>query len=259
MAPSATVTLSLSKGMLVSMNRVFLLGVPIDPVTASEAVARIRMFFSGAGQSHVMTPNNEMLVQASKDGAFHALLNRTALNIPDSTGLLWGAKWTNQLLPERATGVDTVQALCASMGDEGVFLLGAAPGVAERAAAALRAANPRLRVAGTYAGSPRPEEAKGIVDMINASGATLLLVAYGSPKQDFWIDEHVHKMSTVRVAMGIGGTFDFLAGTRKRAPSWMRSLGFEWLYRFIQEPSRWGRMWNAVVVFPFLVITRPVR
>lgn len=229
--------------------------MPIDPVTAAEAVARIRSLLAGAAQSHVMTPNNEMLVEAHGNERFRSLLNRTALNIPDSTGLLWGATWTGQSLPERATGVDTVQALCRELGDEGVFLLGAAPGVAERAAAALRAANPRLRIAGTHAGTPRPEDAKGIIDLVNASGASLLLVAYGSPKQDFWIDEHLKDMPGVKVAMGVGGTFDFLAGTRKRAPSWMRSLGLEWCYRFVQEPSRWKRMWNAVVVFPLLVVT----
>lgn len=230
--------------------------MPLDPVTRSEAVDRLLALLAGTAQCHVMTPNNEMLVEAHRNEPFHSLLNRTALNVPDSTGLLWAAKWTQQRLPERVTGVDTVQALCARMGEEGVFLLGAGPGIAERAAAALRAANPRLRVAGAYAGSPRPEEAQDIVGRVNASGARLLLVAYGSPAQDLWIDAHLKDMPGVRLAMGVGGTFDFLAGAKKRAPSWMRSAGLEWLYRFVQEPSRVRRMWNAVVVFPLLVITR---
>jgi N-acetylglucosaminyldiphosphoundecaprenol N-acetyl-beta-D-mannosaminyltransferase len=243
--------------MLVPMDRVVLLGVPIDPVTRAGAVARIRAMLGGTGRCHVMTPNNEMLVEARRNGPFRALLNRTALNVPDSTGLLWAARWANRPLPERVPGVDTVQSLCAGLdGSVGVFFLGAAPGVAERAAAALRAANPLLRVAGAYAGSPRPDEAKDIVDRINASGASLLLVAYGAPAQDLWIDAHLAEMPSVKVAMGVGGTFDFLAGTKKRAPAWMRSLGLEWLYRFAKEPSRWRRMWNAVVVFPWLVLTR---
>ncbi len=239
------------------MERVVILGVPVDPVSMSEALVRLRAMVAGADQCHVMTPNNEMIVQAWNDPTFRSLLNRTALNLPDSTGLLWAAKWTGQSLPSRVTGVDTVRELCASLDENvGVFFLGAAPGVAERAAAALRAANPRLRVAGTYAGSPRPHDAKEIVDRVNASGASLLFVAYGSPAQDRWIDEHLKEMPAVKVAMGIGGTFDFLAGTKKRAPRWMRAAGLEWLYRFVQEPSRWRRMWNAVVVFPLLVIAR---
>jgi N-acetylglucosaminyldiphosphoundecaprenol N-acetyl-beta-D-mannosaminyltransferase len=197
-----------------------------------------------------------MLVEARRNEPFRSLLNRTVLNLPDSTGLLWAAKWTGQSLPSRVTGVDTVRELCASLDESvGVFFLGAAPGVAEAAAAALKVINSRLKVAGTYAGSPRPDDAKAIVDRVNASDASLLLVAYGSPAQDRWIDEHLKEMPAVKVAMGIGGTFDFLAGTKKRAPAWMRGAGLEWLYRFAQEPSRWKRMWNAVVVFPWLVIS----
>lgn len=238
------------------MERVLILGVPVDPVIMPDALARLRAMLAGAAQCHVMTPNNEMLVEAHRNEPFRALLNRTALNLPDSTGLLWAAKWTGQSLPSRVTGVDTVRELCASLDESvGVFFLGAAPGVAEAAAAALRVNNPRLKVAGAYPGSPRPDDAKGIVDRVNASGASMLLVAYGAPAQDRWIDERLKEMPTVKVAMGIGGTFDFLAGTKKRAPAWMRGAGLEWLYRFVQEPSRWRRMWRAVVVFPILVIT----
>jgi N-acetylglucosaminyldiphosphoundecaprenol N-acetyl-beta-D-mannosaminyltransferase len=239
------------------MERVLILGVPVDPVTMPEAQGRLRGMLVGSAQCHVMTPNNEMIVEAYRNEPFRALLNRTALNVPDSTGLLWAAKWTGQALPSRVTGVDTVRELCESLDESvGVFLLGAAPGVAERAAVMLQTINPRLHISGTHAGSPRPDDAKGIVERVNASGAALLLVAYGAPAQDRWIDEHLKEMPAVKVAMGIGGTFDFIAGTKKRAPSWMRSAGLEWLYRFVQEPSRWRRMWRAVVTFPFLVITR---
>lgn len=240
------------------MNRVTLLGVPIDAVSMAEAVARIRTLLVGETQHHVMTPNNEMLVQAYHDASFRALLNRTALNVPDSTGLLWAARWTEKRLPERVTGVDTVQALCMELDETTpVFFLGASEGVAERAAEMLRMSNARLRIAGAYAGSPNEVDVQEIVRRINASGASLLFVAYGSPSQDQWIAAHLHAMPSVRVAMGVGGTFDFLAGTQRRAPLWMRNLGLEWLYRFIKQPSRWRRIWNAVVVFPLLVITQP--
>lgn len=240
------------------MSRVFLLGVPLDPVTAAEALARLRSMVQGTAQNHVMTPNNEMLVHASGDAPFRALLSRTALNIPDSTGLLWAARRTDQHLPERVTGVDTMTALCLSLTEEHpVFLLGAAEGVAAGAAEVLKRKNPHLRIAGTFAGSPRPEEAGDIIRRINESGAHVLFVAYGAPKQDYWIDEHLKAMPGVKLAMGIGGSFDFIAGTQKRAPVWMQQAGIEWLWRFVREPSRWRRMWNAVIVFPWMILTRP--
>ncbi len=239
------------------MSRITLLGVPIDVVTMAEASARIRDMLIGSTQCHVMTPNNEMLVQAYRDASFRAVLNRTALNVPDSTGVLWAARWVEQPLPERVTGVDLVETLCTELDEtHSVFFLGAAPGIAEDAADALCRKNMHLRIAGTYAGSPDQSDAQEILQRINASGASLLFVAYGSPSQDLWIDAHLHAMPSVRVAMGVGGTFDFLAGTQRRAPLWMRSLGLEWLYRFMKQPSRWRRIWNAVGVFPLLIIAR---
>lgn len=236
------------------MDRVRLLGVPIDPVTAAGALSCLKQFLADGKQHHVMTPNSEMLVMASKDESFRALLNRTDLNIPDSQGLLYAARWTGQRLPERVTGVDTVQAFCATLTkDVPVFLLGAAPGVAEAAAETLKRRNPGLNIAGTFAGSPRYEDASDILQRIAMSGAQVLFVAYGAPKQDEWIDRHLKELPSVKVAMGIGGTFDFLAGTAKRAPLAFRKLGLEWLWRVVREPKRIGRIVTAVVVFPFLV------
>lgn len=236
------------------MDRVTILGVPFDPLLPAQAAERLRAMLAGSAQCHVATPNNEALVEANRNEAFRSLLNRTALNLPDSTGVLWASRWLERPLPSRVTGVDTVTSLCATLdASTPVFLLGAREGVAEQAAATLRSANPNLRVAGTFAGSPKDADAPDIVARVNASGAALLLVAYGAPAQELWIDKHLKDMPSVRVAIGIGGTFDFLAGTKKRAPAWMRRIGLEWLYRFVQEPSRYKRMWNAVVVFPWLV------
>ncbi len=235
--------------------RVTLLGIPLDPVTMPEAVSRLRGFFADDRQHHVMTPNNEMLVEASRNPEFASVLRRSDLNLPDSMGLLLMAKRTGQHLPQRVTGVDTVQALCASLTEDApVFLLGAAPGVAEKAAEALQSANPGLRVVGTYSGSPADEDATEILQLIATAHPALLLVAFGAPAQDLWIDRHLRELPSVRVAMGVGGTFDFLAGVQVRAPAFLRAAGLEWLWRFIREPSRWKRMWNAVVVFPLLVL-----
>ncbi len=242
--------------MLLSvLSRVFLLGVPIDAVSRAEAVAQLQSLLDSTGQKHVMTPNSEMLVEANRNERFRAILQRSSLNLPDSAGLLWSARWTGQRLPERVTGVDTVIELCKQLGSEHpVFLLGAAEGVAEEAAEALQRLNPRLRIAGTYAGGPRPDQWDEVSRRINAAAPHLLLVAFGAPGQDVWIDEHLKDFPTVRVAMGVGGTFDFLAGTQVRAPRFLQYLSLEWAWRFAREPRRWKRMWKAVIVFPLLVI-----
>lgn len=246
--------------MNVPHDRVHLLGIPIDPVTAGEAVERLRAMLGSDSAHHVMTPNNEMLVEAARNPAFADVLRRSALNLPDSTGLLLAARYTGRRLPRRVTGADTVAHLCRELGaDERVFLLGAAPGVAERAAEALRSRNPRLCIAGTLAGSPAEADAPAILARIRAAAPRLLLVAYGAPAQDLWIARHLKELPSVRVAMGVGGTFDFLAGTVKRAPSALRSLGLEWLWRLALQPRRWKRIWRAVVVFPWLVVRSSLR
>ncbi len=238
------------------MNRcVYILGVRIDAISLSEARDQILQFLASTTQHHVMTPNPEMLVQAHRDTRIKDLLHATALNVPDGKGLLLAAKLTGDLLPERVTGVDLLTALCRSSSAPTVFLLGAAPGVAEKAAATLMMNNPLLSIVGTWSGSPSEHEESAITARINASGASMLFVAYGSPSQDFWIRRNLTKMPCVRVAMGVGGAFDFLAGVRRRAPRIVRSLGLEWFWRLLQEPRRLGRILTAVIIFPFLVLT----
>lgn len=234
---------------------VSILGVRVDAVTLTEARDTILALRSSKERCHVMTPNPEMLVAASRDPAFKELLNSSDLNVADGAGLLWAARRQGFRLPGRVTGIDLVCAVTEATNAPSVFLLGAAPGVAEKAAAVLQQKNPTLRIAGTFSGSPRAEEESAIVAMINASGAEMLLVAYGAPKQDTWIRRNFSKFTSVRVAMGVGGTFDFLAGVRSRAPEVLRSLGLEWLWRLIQEPTRFRRILNAIVVFPVLVLT----
>lgn len=239
--------------------RIHLLGVPIDALSRKEAVQALHAC-CGGGRHHVMTPNSEMLVEATRNPRFHALLRSTQLNLPDSQGLLWMARVTGQRLPERVSGVDAVQELCAKLDEQHpVFLLGAAPGVSDRAAEELQRRNPRLRIAGTYVGSPRPQDSAEILRRIQAVGPHILFVAFGAPAQDLWIAKHLPLLPSVRLAMGVGGTFDFLAGVQKRAPRWMQKLGLEWLWRVLREPRRIGRIWRAVIVFPWLVLTRQNR
>ncbi|OGJ57180.1 hypothetical protein A3H22_03510 [Candidatus Peribacteria bacterium RIFCSPLOWO2_12_FULL_55_15] len=236
-------------------DRVTLLGIPVDSVTQEEAVRMLHRFLDDGRAMHVMTPNSEMFTEAARNPVFRAVLQRSALNLPDSVGLIRMARWTGQKIAERVTGVDTVERLCAELTEEHpVFLLGGVEGVGGRASEILCARNPRLRVVGTCAGSPREEDVEEILRRINDAKPHLLLVAFGAPHQDIWIDRHLPAMPSVRVAIGIGGTLDFLAGVQKRAPVLVQKLGFEWLWRFIHEPQRFRRIWNAVVVFPWLVL-----
>ncbi len=236
------------------MQRVTILGVPIDPVTMDQAIDRIRTMLNG-GKHHVMTPNSEMLVEAAQNAAFRSLLHTSALNVPDSAGLLWAARMTGQRISERIAGVDLVTELCTKLGSEHpVFLLGGRDGVGVRTGDMLRKKNPRLVIAGTFEGSPSEEDAAEIISRINDSGAHLLLVAYGAPKQDLWIGTHLHALHSVHVALGVGGTFDVVSGVVKRAPKFFRTLGFEWLWRVMHEPWRIGRILTATVRFPLLVL-----
>lgn len=230
--------------------RINLLGVPIDSVTIGEAVEKIKSFLNDGSQHHVMTPNSEMLVEASRNPKFKSVLNSTSLNLPDSIGIKWFGR-----LPARVTGVDTVIDLCKKLGDSHpIFLLGGTEEVGQRTGEVLQKKNSDLVIAGCYEGSPSEDDAEEIIKRVNESGSHLLLVAFGAPKQDLWIRKHLNKMPKVRVAMGVGGTFDFIAGRMKRAPSFMRKMGLEWLWRLILEPKRFMRIIRATIVFPLLVL-----
>ncbi len=193
-----------------------------------------------------------MCVHAFFHPSFRSLLQNTTLNIPDGSGLLFASKWTSVPLFERVTGVDTVEAVCSIPHAGPFFFLGAGEGVAEKAADVLREKFPFVQIAGTYSGSPREEESNEILTRINASQATILFVAFGSPAQEEWIQRHLPKMPSVRVAMGVGGTFDFLSGNVKRAPQWMQEASLEWAWRLFQEPRRIRRIFIATIVFPLL-------
>ncbi|MSR67261.1 WecB/TagA/CpsF family glycosyltransferase [Candidatus Peribacteria bacterium] len=233
--------------------RVFILGVPVDSVTLAEATKRIREMLRSDFQHHILTPNPEMIVAAKFDPEFLSVLQSSSLNVPDGFGLLLASRYLGSALLERVSGVDLLVELCLHA-DRPVFFLGAAPGVAASAAHVLQKQNAALMIAGTYAGTPDSAEEDAILSRINASGAKLLFVAYGAPVQDLWIARNLKRMPNIRVAMGVGGSFDFLAGIQKRAPVFLQTLGLEWLWRLAQEPRRIGRIFTAVIVFSLLVL-----
>ncbi|MBN1486305.1 MAG: WecB/TagA/CpsF family glycosyltransferase [Anaerolineae bacterium] len=218
------------------------MGVPIHDVDFAATVTWIDRWIAEGGAHTIATVNTEFLMGARKDSTFRAALQRAALCVPDSVGVLWAAKYKGHPLRERVAGSDLVPQLAQVAAQRGwrIFLLGAAPGVAEKAAAILTVRNPGLQVAGCYAGSPSPDEAAEIVARIRASAADIIFVAYGAPKQDLWLDKYLSQTGAA-VGIGIGGAFDFIAGVSQRAPVWIQRLGLEWLHRLITQPWRWRR------------------
>lgn len=223
---------------------VSILGVPVDGLTMAQTVAQVEAFMAGARLHQICTPNPEFVMAAQRDHTFYDILNQADLCIPDGVGLLWAARWLGQPIPERVPGSELVYHLAAAAAAHHwpLFLLGAAEGVAEQAGQVLQTLYPGLIVAGSYAGSPDPAEDERICGRINASGARLLYVAYGAPQQDKWIHRNRGRLTTVQVAIGVGGALDFISGKATRAPRWMQHLGVEWLYRLWREPWRWRRM-----------------
>ncbi len=221
-----------------------LLGIPVHAVTMADTLALVEGYMAEPRLHQIATVNPEFVMAAQSDAEFRRVLEQADLCLPDGVGLLYAARRYGRRLPERVPGSELVYRLAGRAAARGwpLFLLGAAPGVADEAAGVLCGLYPNLCVAGTYAGSPDPAENEAIVRHVNDSGAALLFVAYGAPKQDKWIARNRAALPAVRVAIGVGGSLDFVTGRAVRAPRWMQRLGLEWLHRLIREPWRWRRM-----------------
>ncbi|MCU0476530.1 MAG: WecB/TagA/CpsF family glycosyltransferase [Anaerolineae bacterium] len=221
-----------------------MLGVPVHPVTFASLLDQIGVWVRQRDRAHhICTVNPEFVMVAQSDPIFKAILSRSDLNVADGVGLLWAAKHLGAALPERVTGSDGVPLIAERAAREGwrLFFLGAGEGIAQRAADLLTARHAGLQVVGVYGGSPRPEDEDDLVRRVNASEADVLFVAYGAPAQDKWIARNLPRLR-VAMAMGVGGSFDFIAGVVPRAPLWMQRAGLEWLYRLIRQPWRAKRM-----------------
>lgn len=231
-----------------------ILDVPIDAVDFKAALNKIEKLINSGISRQIATVNPEFIIAAQKNEKFRQILNNSSLNTPDGRGIIWAMKFLYKIkLKERVTGVDLFWALCKLSEDRGyrIFMLGGGTGVAKKAAKRVKLIHPRSRIVYTYPGSP--QETKKIRRLINHTRPNILFVAWGAPKQDIWIRKNLKKFRSPLVAVGVGGTFDFIAGTRARAPQWIQKIGLEWLYRLFQEPKRFGRIWTAVVRFPIAV------
>jgi N-acetylglucosaminyldiphosphoundecaprenol N-acetyl-beta-D-mannosaminyltransferase len=221
-----------------------LLGAPVDRLTMAQAGERVAELVRGGGARRIITLNPEYLYRAVRgEPDLLELVRKADLVTADGEGIVWAGRVAGTPFPERVTGIDLMLNLVRRAAAEGwkVYLLGAAPGVAEEAAENLRRLCPGLQVAGTCHGYFKPDEEQRIVEDIKKAAPQLLFVALGAPAQEKWIDRNIERIGNV-TAMGVGGSFDVIAGRVPRAPRWMQRLKIEWLGRLIREPSRWRRM-----------------
>ncbi|MEJ0021105.1 MAG: WecB/TagA/CpsF family glycosyltransferase [Candidatus Doudnabacteria bacterium] len=245
-------------------------GVNIDNVTKSEAIERIDGFIKSGEPHYVVTPYSEMIVFASNSENYRQVLNAADLSLADGVGILWAAKYLSlkntffsvfislaaivfdpnyirSVIREQITGSRLIYDLAelAQEKNYSVALVGGQGNVAAQAAYELKKLYPNLNI--KLALSGRPFDAQ-IVKEITDSNSDILLVAYSPPKQEIWLAQNLQNLNN-KVAIGLGGTFDYLAGIRRPAPNFMHYTGLEWLWRLMTQPWRFKRMWNAVPVF----------
>ena len=218
-----------------------IMGLQFDNITMEEALDAAKALLQGEHAARVVTPNAEIAYEAFHDENMRTLLNSAELMLPDGAGVVLASKILKTPLKQKVAGVDFADGLLGVLETTGqsLYLLGSKPGIGELAAQKMMQKHPRLRIAGIADGYFQDEAP--VIDKINASGADVLFVCLGAPKQEQFMARH-QKALHVKLMAGLGGTLDSFAGTVKRAPKWMIRLNLEWLYRLIKEPKRFKRM-----------------
>lgn len=220
-----------------------ILGVPFDAVTMEEAVAKAKSLLTEEGRHIICTPNPEIVMEAQKDQALMDILKGADLVVPDGIGVVWASKYSEIRLTERVAGFDLIQNLMAELAatEHTFYFFGGAPGVASTAARKMMKKYPGLKVVGVHNGYFDEKEEKRIIQDIKGKSPSILLVGLGAPKQEKWIYDNL-RLIDAKVAIGVGGSFDVMAGNVKRAPKIFQKLGLEWFHRLITQPTRWRRM-----------------
>ena len=238
----------------------FFFGVPLKPWTMQETIAEIdHRLETGEFTQHAVV-NVAKIVNIRRDASLAQAVSSCDIINVDGMGVVWGARFLGLDIPERVTGIDLFLNLLdlASKRRDAVFFLGATPEVVERAVSNLKDRYPLLRVAGWHHGYFWENE-QAMVEKIRQSKAVLLFVGITSPRKEQFINRYRDKLG-VTFAMGVGGTFDILAGKTQRAPLWMQEVGLEWLFRIIEEPRRmWKRYLVTNTKFAWMLLNRKLR
>lgn len=264
--------------------RIQIAEVPIDNVTYEQVLHRIDDFVQNDRKVYLVTANPEIILNASQNEHFLPILKSSEINTADGVGVLWAASYLSSPLPkssvlqylqllgslaailvmpgrkhsvlqERVTGSDLLKRIAETSQEKEwkLFLLGASPGVAKKTKEKFKKKFPKVKIVGTFEGTPQLEDEDLICEKINKAEPDILFVAYGSPAQECWIHRNLFKLPSVKVAIGVGGAFDFYGGNIKRAPKWLQKSGLEWLWRLGRQPKRFSRIWRATAVFVRLV------
>jgi N-acetylglucosaminyldiphosphoundecaprenol N-acetyl-beta-D-mannosaminyltransferase len=220
--------------------RIEILGIPVDCVDMAGARQAIAQIIDGDRPQAVIAVNPEKVIKAESDESLRAQLRNAGLLIPDGIGIVLAATILGLGKMRRVPGSELMPEICqiAAQKGRGVFLFGASAEVNASVAAELVKRYPTIAIAGRQHGYVKDNEMEEIVNRINTSGAQVLFIALGSPRQEQWMGAHIHKLKQVRVLQGVGGTFDVIAGRVKRAPPLFLRLNLEWLYRLLAQPQR---------------------
>jgi len=271
-------------------NKINIAGINIDSDSEAKILEKISNILYSSQKSYIVTPNPEFIIEAWQNDEFRIILNQADIQIPDGIGLLWAAKFLSlktshkqyikivqiiwqyiitllaiifypryirSIIFERIAGSDLIWKIIeiAAEKEKSIFMLGGQEGVAADAAQAAKLKYPNLKIAGAQSGGyPIKDYDPELISDINTSSPDIIFVALGAPKQEKWIYNNIPKLNSVKLAMGVGGAFDFISGKIKRAPNIFKKLGIEWFYRLIVEPKRIKRIYNATVIFTLGVI-----
>lgn len=232
------------------------LGVPFDNSDIVSITDHALKLIAEHRSAYAVTPNTEMVLEAQKNKVLMRALRKADIVIPDGVGVVYASRILGRPLKDKVAGIDFATALMARLSEIGgsVFLLGAAPGIAEKAASKLSERLPGLKIAGTHNGYFPEEENDSVIEIINSSKPDFLMVCLGFPEQEIWMMDNVGKVKAGMMA-GLGGTLDVISGEKERAPEVWIKYGFEWLYRLIREPSRIGRM----IKLPLILIKAAIK
>jgi len=220
-----------------------LYGIPVSRMDMKETVAYLKAAIEQRSPQHVITANPIMLMGAINDPGYHAMMRSAELIVPDGTGVVWAANRVGQPVKERVPGIDLMHDLMrvGELKRWRVYLVGASDDVIEAAARKLQASYPAIRIVGYRNGYFGPDDDASVIEAIRAAEPDILLVGRSVATQEPWIAQHKHTLN-VPVMMGVGGSFDVLAGKLKRAPKLFQKMKLEWFYRLLQEPWRFKRM-----------------
>ena len=236
-------------------NRLKILNVWVDPVNMNGALQRVENFIEKGDRPHsVFAVNPEKNFSVPRDPNLHKVFRDADLLIPDGIGVVMAARILYRVGLSRVPGVEMMDEICRLSAQKGyrVFIYGAKEEVSAKSVEVLQKRYPSLEIVGRANGFVPAEEMPKLIEQINASGAQVLFLALGSPRQENWFATYANQLCTVRVCQGIGGTLDTIAGTVKRAPEFWCNMNLEWLYRLMSEPKRIARQ-KVLPIFAYQV------